>query len=347
MYKLLIVFLLTLSYFAFGQTDSQIQVNVKPSKIDTNYIEDLSDNLNLFVYGKTKYKRFGIENKQTNQRINYLPNDKFNVGFGFNYKWMGLGLAFNLPFINNDDDKYGKTKRFDAQMNVFTHRFLLDFYFNFYKGYYLSNRLITSKLNNSKQYPLVPSMTTSDFGLSYYYILNHKKFSYRASFVQNERQKKMCGSMILGVIAHLSHTSADTSLTPTSFLKDIDKIGKYKLNSFSDFDLGPMFGYAYNFVIRKKILITVSVVPGLVLQRLYARGHYEGKDYNIEKVKLGFVFNNRFAISYNGDFYFWGFNYNDFHSLHNYEKILTSSNVGNFRFFWGRRFGKIKKKVKS
>ncbi len=349
MHKALIIFLLTVSYFTTSaQADAQIKVIPKPSKIDSNYIEDLSHHFNLFIYGKTKYKKFGIKNKETNKTINYHPNDKFNVGFGFNYKWLGLGLAFNLPFINNDDDKYGKTKRFDAQMNVFAHQFLLDFYFNFYRGYYLNNpKVINPNFETSGQYPLVPSMMTNDFGLSYYYILNHKKFSYRASFIQNERQKKMSGSMILGFITHLSHTSADTSLIPTPFLKDIDDFEKYKLNSFSAFDLGPMFGYAYNFVIRKKLLITLSVVPGVVLQRVVAKGNYNGKDYSIEHTKPGLVFNNRFAIAYNGEVYFWGFNYNDFHSLHNYGKISTSSNVGNFRLFWGRRFGRIKEKIKK
>ncbi len=348
MRKGLIIFLLSIPYFVSAQTGSQMRIDVKPSKVDTNYIKDLSEHFNLFVYGKTKYKKFGIKNKQSHQEIKYHPNDKFNVGFGFNYKWLGLGIAFNLPFINNDDDKYGKTKRFDAQMNVFAHTFLLDFYFNFYRGYYLSNpKVINSNFDASGQYPLVPSMITSDFGLSYYYILNHKKFSYRASFIQNEKQKKRSGSIILGFITHLSHTSADTSLVPTSFLKGINEFEKYKLKSFSEFDLGPMFGYAYNFVIRKKFLITLSVVPGVVLQRVTAKGNYNGKDYNIENIKPGLVFNNRFAFSYNGEVYFWGINYNDFHSIHNYEKILTKSNIGNFRLFWGRRFGQIKRKRKQ
>ncbi len=175
MHKGLIIFLLAIPYFVSAQTGSQMQIDVKPSKVDTNYIKDLSEHFNLFVYGKTKYKKFGIKNKQSHQEINYHPNDKFNIGFGFNYKWLGLGIAFNFPFINNDDDKYGKTKRFDAQMNVFAHKFLLDFYFNFYRGYYLNNpKVINSNFDASGQYPLVPSMITSDFGLSYYYILNQK-----------------------------------------------------------------------------------------------------------------------------------------------------------------------------
>jgi hypothetical protein len=174
-----------------AQTDAQIEITPKSSKMDTSYISDLSDHFNLFVYGKTKYNNFGIKNNETNQKLNYAPNDKFNIGFGFHYKWMGLGVAFNLPFINNDDEKYGTTKRIDAQMNIFSHKYLLDFYFNHYRGYYLSNpEVMDSTFDKSGNYPTIPSMHTNNFGVSYFYIWNNTKFSYRASFVQNEIQKK-------------------------------------------------------------------------------------------------------------------------------------------------------------
>lgn len=345
MNRLLFLLVFFYGFSVFSQTETQIDITPEPGKLDTNYIEDLSNHFNLYVYGKTKYKKFGVKNNETNQKLDFSPNDKFNIGIGFNYKWMGLGLAFNLPFINNDDDKYGKTKRFDAQMNIFAHRYLLDFYFNFYKGYYLSNpEIINPKFDKSGTYPIIPSMRTNDLGISYYHILNYKKFSYRASFIQNEKQKKMAGSLILGFITHISNTSADSSFIPTVFLKDIENFEDYKLSSFSAFDIGPMIGYAYNFVIAKRFLITLSTVPGLVLQAISASGKYQGETYNTENTKVGLVINNRFAISYNGEKYFWGFNYNDFHSLHNYEKVTTSSNVGNFRLFWGRRFGQGKKK---
>jgi hypothetical protein len=154
----------------------------------------------------------------------------------------------------------------------------------------------------------------------------------------------MAGSLILGFITHLNSTSADSSMVPTEFIRQIDNYEAYKLHSFSAFDIGPMIGYAYNFVIAKRVLITLSTVPGIVLQAISASGNYQGKNYNTSGTKIGFVINNKFAISYNGKDYFWGINYNDFHALHNYEKISTTSNVGNFRLFWGRRFGQGKKK---
>jgi len=75
----------------------------------------------------------------TNESIDYKPNDKFNIGIGFNYKWLGLDLAFNLLNINDDDDQFGKTDRLDIQSNIYLRKFAFDFNLQLYEGYYVSN----------------------------------------------------------------------------------------------------------------------------------------------------------------------------------------------------------------
>jgi len=91
-------------------------------------------------------------------------------------------------------------------------------------------------------------------------------------------------------------------------------------------------------------MITLSVVPGIVWQRQTA--HAQREERRIEKNQLGLVMSNKVAITYNGEFFYYGLNYNDFHSVHNYKEISTTSNIGNFRLFFGRRFdlSKLKKK---
>ncbi len=333
---------ISLSSIVHAQVETHFSSETTTStKIDTNYIEDLSNQLNLFLYGKTKYKYLNYSNIDSGQQIQYSPNDRFNVGFGFAYKWMGLGIAFNLPFINNDDDTYGKTERLDMQMNVFARKFFLDFFLDYYKGFYVKNPGdIYTDWEESMGYPKHPEMITADVGASFVYIINHRKFSYRASFVQNEIQKKMAGSLLAGMLVYYNATSADTAIIPEVMLQGFEEPDKFRIRRVEALSIGPLFGYAYNFVIAKRILITLSTVPGVVYQQTNT---WSETGEHASGGKIGFVIGNKISISYNHKHYFGGFNYNDFHSLYNYDKMGLTSNVGNFKIFVGRRFN-VKKK---
>ncbi|MBN2669078.1 MAG: DUF4421 family protein [Bacteroidales bacterium] len=330
----------------YAQSDSQININsqTKHSKLDTNYIEDKSNYLNLFTHGLTKYYKFSITNKGTNQSLLFSPNDIFNVGFGFNYKWLGFSFAFNIPALNNDDEKFGKTQRFDAQMNIFAHKFLIDIFFNYYQGFYITNpESYDSTFTRDMNYPIVPSLQTSSLGFAYFHVINNRKFSYRASFVQNEIQKKMSGSFILGYITNITSTSSDSTFVPQEYTDNFDKEDDYQIKSIVALDVGPLFGYAYNFVIAKKFMITLSLIPGIVSQIMTINTIKDGEAHQFSYTKLGFVMSNKIAILYNGQRFYAGFNYNDNHSFHSFDQYRTATQIGNFRFFVGRRFGSPKK----
>lgn len=323
----------------YSQNEGQMNISAQNGTMDTTYIENLSKQVNVFIYSKSKYNRLSIKNKTTNKELKYTPNDLIGLGIGFNYKWMGLSVAFNLPFINNDDDKYGRTKRLDASMNIFAHQYLVDVYFNYYKGFYIKNpEILDTAFDKSGAYPTIPSMGSNNFGFSYYYVINHQKFSYRAGFIQNEKQKKMAGSMIVGFITHVSGVNADSAFVPHTLTQEIEDAKRYNIKSLSFFDIGPMFGYAYNFVIAKKILISLSTVPGIVFQSIAYTSMMDGTDKTFVKNKLGLVISNRIALVYNGKKLYYGLSYNDFHSTHDLIDISTNSNVGNFKLFFGRRF---------
>ncbi len=338
--KLLFLFIIC-SLILSAQVESQLTPHAKKITIDTNYIEDLSDKLNLFLYGKTKYKYLHYSNLESGQAVDYSPNDRFNVGFGFSYKWMGIGIAFNLPFINDDDDKYGKTDRLDMQMNVFARKFFIDLFLDYYQGFYVTNPGdVYEDHDESMGYPKHPEMVTADVGLSFVYIINNKKFSYRASFTQNEIQKRMAGSMLVGVIAYYSGTAADTSFIPLPLIQDFAEHENYRFTEVEALSIGPVFGYAYNFVIAKRFLITISTLPGLMYQNTKTRSELGAVSKGGD---IGFVIGNKISICYNRGNYFGGFNYNDFHTFYNYKTMGLSTNVGNFKLFFGRRFN-VKKK---
>ena len=161
-------------------------------------IVDYSDKFALYLYAKQKTNHFGIYNLEV-PLIEYSPNDRLNIGFGFNYKWLGIGFAFNFGFVNNDNDKYGVTKRLDWQTNIYSKKFVVDFYLQYYQGYYVQNpQEVFPEWGEGDDMYIRPDIKSASLGIGAMYIFNHKKFSYKSAFLQTAIQKKSAGSFMMG-----------------------------------------------------------------------------------------------------------------------------------------------------
>jgi hypothetical protein len=212
---------------------------------DPAYIEDHTRDLTVRIYGSRKYTYYDMVDKRLKEELLYRPNTSNNVGFGFNYKFLGINFGFKLPFINNDDDKYGKTKYLDLQSHLYLRKLVIDFYGQYYKGYYLANRRF-----NSQALTLRPDMYNTDLGLNVQYIFNDKKFSYRAAYLQNEYQKKSAGSFIVGGEVFAWKMKGDSALIPSNLGIEgfFDNEPFHKTGSVS---IAANVGYAHTFVIKK------------------------------------------------------------------------------------------------
>lgn len=316
---------------AFGQDDPDYSY-------DTAYIRDVSEKLAVRVLGINKFTRFSIYDKDLDQEIRYSPNSNLNFGFGVNYRWFGIGVAFNLPFINNDDDLYGKTTRFDAQTNVSTQKFLIDIYLHQYKGFYIENpESYIDDWDASENYPQRPDVSTSAIGGSFIYILNNKKYSAKAAYVQNQFQKKGAGSLLLGGFISFNAIQGDSSLIPAELSSVFNpKLLFYKVQTNI---YGLAAGYTYNFVMWKKLYLSLTLVPGLAIQKY--KVNYDEADQKEEGTKLSGRFLARTALVYNTERSFFGItassdNFAGNSGISDYNSL--NFEVGVVRFFYGRRF---------
>ena len=165
---ILVTIILMSVYYCRAQDE-----NSKQTKIDTVYIKDLSDKLSIRIFGVNKFTRFDIKDNEIDSLVSYSPNRNLNLGFGLNYKWFGLGVAFNFPFINNDDDIYGKTKRFDAHTNIFTRNLAIDFYLSSYRGFYIENPdSYLPDWTPGMPYPQRPDISTIKLAVVAFMLLN-------------------------------------------------------------------------------------------------------------------------------------------------------------------------------
>lgn len=310
----------------------------KTSKIDTLYIKDLSHKLSIRILSVNKFTSFDIKDNNADSLIGYSPNRNLNLGFGVNYKWFGLWIAFNFPFINNDDEIYGETKRFDAHTNIFLRKFAIDFYLSSYKGFYIENpESYLPEWESGMPFPQRPDITTTKFGGSCTYAFKYRKYSTKAAFIQTELQKKSAGSFLLGGFFSYFGIAGDSSFVPYEMQTIYNQ--ELLFNNISVFGVGVTFGYSHTFVLWKKFYISFSLVPGVSLQG------YEITYEDGQEAKTGTFFAGRFltriGLGYNAQKSYVGFTVSNDSYTGNSGKGQESSlnyEVGVIRFFYGRRF---------
>ncbi len=178
------------------------------------------------------------------------------MGVGATYGPITINLAYGFDFLNRGEirDK-GKTKYLDLQAHLYSRKITIDFLGQFYNGFYLYDQQYRD--TNGKYYQR-PDIEIRTFGVHSQYVLNHKRFSYRAALLHNDWQKKSAGSLLVGFEIYGGVGRADSSFAPGVSAQSASN------QRLGFFELGPNIGYAYTLVIRKHFYISGSVAASLV-----------------------------------------------------------------------------------
>jgi len=245
------IFALALSFLTFHGT-----VVAQESIDSTEYYKTYPDKLVLRTYMSRKYTGLGL--KIGDENYWYRPNSTLNMGVGATYDGLTLNLAYGFGFLNPDRNR-GESKYLDLQVHAYPKNWVIDFFGQFYNGYYLQRGSTSGSTNESRMFP---DMKLRILGASVQYLFNGDKFSYRAAFLQNEWQKKAAGSFMTGMEIYGGQVrNAIGILHSQSVAKNFDQI-KY-------FEVGPNFGYAYSWIIKKHFFFTLSAASSLSLGRTY------------------------------------------------------------------------------
>lgn len=234
-----------------------LQTLAQEEKIDhdTTYYISLADQMLTRFYFSRKYTNLELGAPRGEDRLRYKPNTTLNMGVGATYRSLTLNLAYGFPFLNRNEEK-GKTKYLDLQSHIYTRKWSYDFWGQFYKGYYMKR----SAIDGGSGYYLRPDMGVTLLGISAYNIVGHERFSYRAAFVQNERQLKSAGSWLLGAEIYYGRATADSALVPGA-LKD--RFDQREVERVRFLDIGPGAGYAYNWVIHNDFFLGMAATINL------------------------------------------------------------------------------------
>ena len=338
--KYLALFLLFISFSARSQVE--IDADALTDTIDANerYI-DYSDQLLIKLMSVVKQNNLEIINVNNSQSLRLSPASISSLGFGFNYKWLGLAIAFGLPSTTEEIQKYGKTQRFDFQLNIYSKKFVVDAFAQQYNGFYIAN---PSELTTWNQtfFPQRDSMQTFSMGVGGYYVFNNKKLLYKAAYVRNAVQKKSAGSFLLGGFYNLDYAGfeqgARYSFIPDYFpteVRDTFNVNAYKAASF-----GVSFGYTYTFVFWKRLFINVSLVPGFGGTNLTIYSNGQRKTESLGSGR----FIGRTALGYENKYFLIGFTSYTTTGNVEFENFQIKPSTSNVKFFIAKRFNVKKNK---
>lgn len=214
------------------------------AQVDSLYIKDFEYKFTTSVYLLKDFITL-TQRFDTGERVNLYPNNPVNLGIGFTIKntVVNISYGYGLKFLR--DIKYGKTSAFDLQLHNYGRKYVLDVFVQRYEGFYRKN---TKERN---EITLFPNVEINQYGLLGQYVFNHKRFSYKAAFVQDEIQLRSAGSFLLGGSVFKSKVISDGSFM-------------YKGSQrFKNIQFGFNFGYAHSFVLSRFIFLSGSAAAGI------------------------------------------------------------------------------------
>ncbi|MFH0756309.1 MAG: DUF4421 family protein [Bacteroidota bacterium] len=165
--------------------------------------------------------------------------------------------------IYRDDQLYGDTRYIDLQSHIIFQRYIVDFYLQSTRGFYLDNPENVFPVYLDEPFkPLRGDIQTNDVGLNVQYLFNPDRYSYRASFLQNQFPRKSAVSPIAGIEAYWLLGTSDlvtvgVDIPASGFLGDMPFHHAYILNT------GVNGAYAYTFVWLESLNFFLSTVVGV------------------------------------------------------------------------------------
>lgn len=291
---------------------------------DTNYVVNYAKNLIIRGYVSQKYSFQRIVDSDENMKLSYRPSQGYSVGVGINYKFLGLNIGTVLPFAKSSVSRYGDTRALDLQSHLYLRRFTVDIFSGIYKGQYLKNSVdVLSFVPGGKFYSRNDLRSYSG-GLNFYVNLNPKRYSFRAPFLQNERQKRSAGQPMAGLEIYLVGARADSSIVPSN-LKNTNFFNDSDFREWQFFTSNVTGGYAYTFVIHQRFFVMLGLAGSTGISRGVITMTDNKKDSRfVWDVSL----NQKAGAGYNWDKFFFGVTYTNF-------QYFWPTPIPNTRINWG------------
>lgn len=310
-------------------TATQIADYILYQNHDTSYIQSYADKISLKILANNKFNSFRLWDRSINSSIRYRPDLGVNFGIGAAYKWFAFDFATSLGV---KEENISNSLYRDIQFRIMTSKHYVRLRYQYYYGYKI-DQIWGEEPHQLEDYEIRTDTRTMQFGIQYLYAFNYGKFSIKAPFAMNERQKKSAGSFVAGIGFSMYALDADSSLIPNEL-----ELSSTAWNDFSQWNvvsLTASFGYMYSLIFKERFFITLGLIPGI--------GISNGDYWTGERIRMKSAFTARVktmnAIGYNGKRFFTGLQLIAGINYIPLEKELKGSIVeGRSALFLGYRF---------
>jgi hypothetical protein len=315
----------------------------RPVNYDTTYIKSFAKRLVITLPVSTRLLQFSLIDINNGNTLTFAPNIQYDLGISISSRWASFIINTGVKILSDDDDFKGNTKYQDYQLNLYGRSITTDMFVQYYSGYYIKNSRSFSSYTSDKPYSVRSDVNALNMGASSYYILNHKKFSYRNSFAFVEQQKKSAGSVLFGLYYFYFRADGRPSLVGTPFRDSFDTLSYIRTGQTHNFGLN--LGYIYTLVFLKKCYATASLVQGIGGEQVV----YNREDNSTFHQLIGGTdkLNVRLALGYDNGKYFVGtmgmFDYFFYRGKLN---PTFDYSFGKFMIYIGYRFSVLKQEKK-
>jgi hypothetical protein len=287
--------------------------SVGNAQIDTAYIRPLEYKTGIRLYTGQKLLHLDYDDDKGTERF-FSPNSPVHFGIGLAIYNTVIGFDIGYGFRLQDKEKYGKTKAFDFQLHHYNRRFVVDVCIQRYKGFYE---------DSDEKISLHPEMQVNRYSIHGHYVLNHKRFSYKAAFAQTERQVRSAGSWLLGAEYYWTKIRSDEPLTNEGYSRS------------KNYQIGINGGYAYIWALGRYWNIGIATTAGIG----FGNEAFEGD--NSKSVSVYPILCPRFSTVYDRDSWALALTYaGNILFLPSGKEGNLNIHSGQVKFAFIKRFGK-------
>ena len=245
-----------------GTTARTLQREVKKmNAIDTAYIEPQHFNLAFMLEHSTWYEHYTLKGSDAARHytLTFAPTLRTKLGVYFGWRWLFAGISFDV------DDLFGthrsNSRKTEFDFSIYSSRFGIDIFYRKTGDDFKIRSASGFRLRQPVQGTEFDGIRSNIYGLNAYWIFNYRHFSYPAAFSQSTCQRRSVGSFMAGF--SYSHHAIDFDVTrlPSGIVSQMPSGMMFRQAKYADYSLTA--GYGYNYVIRKNLLVNLSLMPGI------------------------------------------------------------------------------------
>lgn len=306
--------------------------------IDTTYIESDKYRLNLSLKNTNWFDTYYLRsNDESNQSITLSQKPSYNIGAYIGWEIITVGWSLNiLDTFTMHKDTERKTEFDLSLIGTFIG---CDMYYRHFKNGF--------KINHTQG--IIDNNTISDYegeiegvesklvGINGWYIFNRRRLSYPAVYSHSSKQKKSCGSIMIGASYTLHEFKMDADLLPEMYQEHLSDGLRFDKLSYHNISLG--VGYTYNFAFGKNFTANITVLPSIGYKISKIRKE-DTKDPIYKNLQFDVI--GKTGITYNDRKYFAGCTLQLRAFANRKESFSMVNSLGSLTFFVGFNFWKRK-----